>query len=92
MKEQQLLMRLKEELESERPIRDLLLAPQEEKFIRGFQLLSQKPVLLLLNIDENCINDPPAFDYAFRQSAVVELSGAKATATTAGAEFMLEYN
>ena len=74
LKEQQLLMRLKEELESERPIRDLSLAPQEEKFIRGFQLLSQKPVLLLLNIDENCINDPPAFDYAFRQSAVVELS------------------
>ena len=74
LKEQQLLMRLKEELESERPIRDLSLTVQEEKVIRGFQLLSKKPVLLLLNIDENCINEPPTFDYPFRQSAVVELS------------------
>lgn len=74
LKEQQLLTRLKEELESERPIRDLSLTVQEEKVIRGFQLLSRKPVLILLNIDEGCINEPPAFDYPFRQSAVVELS------------------
>jgi len=74
IKEQQLLIRIKEELESERPIRDLSLTVQEEKVIRGFQLLSKKPVLILLNIDENCINEPPAFDYPFQQSAVVELS------------------
>ena len=74
LKEQQLLIRLKEDLESERPIRDLSLTVQEEKVIRGFQLLSRKPVLILLNIDESSINEPPAFDYPFRQSAVVELS------------------
>ncbi len=95
LKEQQLLIRLKEELESERPIRDLSITVQEEKVIRGFQLLSRKPVLILLNIDESSIYDPPAFDYPFRQSAVVELS-AKVEAELAqleddeAEEFMLD--
>jgi len=95
LKEQQLLIRLKEELESERPIRDLSITVQEEKVIRGFQLLSRKPVLILLNIDESSIYEPPAFDYPFRQSAVVELS-AKVEAELAqleddeAEEFMLD--
>lgn len=95
LKEQQLLKRLKEELESERPIRDLSITVQEEKVIRGFQLLSRKPVLILLNIDESSIYEPPAFDYPFRQSAVVELS-AKVEAELAqleddeAEEFMLD--
>jgi GTP-binding protein YchF len=74
LREQQLLLQIKEELESERPIRDLSFTSEEEKFIRGFQLLSRKPVLLLLNIDESSIKGSPPFDYPFRQSAVVELS------------------
>ena len=51
-REEVVLRRLKEGLESERPIRDLDLEPDEEKAIRGFRFLTQKPVLVLLNVGE----------------------------------------
>ena len=35
-----------------RPIRDIALEPDEEKAIRGFRFLTQKPVLVLLNVGE----------------------------------------
>jgi GTP-binding protein YchF len=48
-----LLERLKEELEANRPLRGLDFSAEEEKRIRGFQFLSQKPMLAVLNIGEN---------------------------------------
>ena len=35
------------------PLRDVALLPEEEKTIRGFRFLTQKPVLVLLNVGEN---------------------------------------
>jgi len=51
-REEQVLVRLKEALEAGRPIRDVALEPEEEKAIRGFRFLTQKPVLVLLNVGE----------------------------------------
>jgi GTP-binding protein YchF len=51
-REEVILRRLKAALEEGRPIRDEELAPDEEKAIRGFRFLSQKPVLVLLNLGE----------------------------------------
>ena len=51
--EKVLLERLLAALEEETPIRELDLTPEEEKFLRGFALLSQKPMLILLNIDDD---------------------------------------
>ncbi len=51
-KEQELLLRCKATLEDGRPLRSLELAHEESKLLRGFQLLSAKPLLLVLNIDE----------------------------------------
>ena len=51
-REEAVLRRLKEALEAGRPIRDLALEPEEEKVIRGFRFLTQKPVLVLLNVGE----------------------------------------
>lgn len=51
-REEVVLRKLKEALESERPIRDLDLEPDDEKAIRGFRFLTQKPVLVLLNVGE----------------------------------------
>src|SRR5579862_2172895 len=48
-----LLERLKAELEADRPLRDLEFNQEDEKRIRGFQFLSQKPMLIVLNIGEN---------------------------------------
>ncbi len=39
-------------LEAERPLRALALAPDDERRLRGFQLLSAKPMLLVVNVDE----------------------------------------
>ena len=51
-REEVVLRRLKEALEGGRPIRDVGLEPDAEKAIRGFRFLTQKPVLVLLNIGE----------------------------------------
>jgi ribosome-binding ATPase YchF (GTP1/OBG family) len=54
-REQAILTRLHGALVAGRPIRDEDLPPDEEKAIRGFRFLTQKPVLILLNIGEGDI-------------------------------------
>jgi GTP-binding protein YchF len=51
-REFELLERCKAALEENRPLRELELEPEDEKRIRGFQFLSQKPMLYVLNLGE----------------------------------------
>jgi GTP-binding protein YchF len=51
-KEFALLERLKAELEADRALRGLEFSEEDEKRIRGFQFLSQKPMLCVLNLGE----------------------------------------
>src|SRR5579872_7075294 len=51
-KEYELLIRCKEALEANTPLRNLEFESEDEKRIRGFQFLSQKPMLLVLNLGE----------------------------------------
>ncbi|HUQ78851.1 MAG TPA: redox-regulated ATPase YchF [Patescibacteria group bacterium] len=51
-REEAVIIRLKATLEQGLPIRDVPLEPDEEKAIRGFRFLTQKPVLVLLNVGE----------------------------------------
>src|SRR6266404_2778860 len=51
-KEFALLERLKTELEANRPLRGLEFSDEDEKRIRGFQFLSLKPMLCVLNVGE----------------------------------------
>src|SRR5215212_5556437 len=51
-REEVILGRLKSAIEAGSPIRDVALEPEEEKAIRGFRFLTQKPVLILLNVRE----------------------------------------
>lgn len=46
-----------DQLNSERPLREIELPPDEEKTIRGFQFLSMKPKLIVLNIGEDRLPD-----------------------------------
>jgi GTP-binding protein YchF len=50
--EEELLARLEPHLGEGHPLRSLELDEQEEKRLRGYRFLSQKPVLVILNIDE----------------------------------------
>jgi GTP-binding protein YchF len=52
-KERDLLHRCKEALEHGTPLRALQLAGDDLKQLRGFQLLSAKPLLLVINLDES---------------------------------------
>jgi hypothetical protein len=51
-KEYEALIRCKTALESDTPLRNLEFDKDEDKSIRGFQFLSQKPMLLVLNLGE----------------------------------------
>lgn len=73
--ERDLLQRFQESLEADIPIRDLDMSDEEERMVRGFQFLTAKPMLLVLNVGEEAIRTPPSFDYAHRCSAVVSICG-----------------
>jgi hypothetical protein len=47
-----LLERCKKMLEDNQPLRNMPLSAEDEKRIRGFQFLSQKPILYVLNLGE----------------------------------------
>lgn len=52
MREESLLRKIKAGLESDVPVREQELTEQEARIIQDFQLLTAKPMLLLLNIGE----------------------------------------
>jgi GTP-binding protein YchF len=60
-REQEVLLRMKEALESETPLRSLDLTAEDLGAVAGFRFLSLKPVLLLLNAaDENAAAGLPS--------------------------------
>jgi GTP-binding protein YchF len=61
-RERELLERLKAALEQERPLRDLELSAEELQMMAGFRFLSLKPLLLLLNVDEQAAARGPSRD------------------------------
>jgi len=54
--EKDLLTRFNDLLQSEKPLRGVELTPDEEKMIRGYTFLSQKPMMLVGNISESDIS------------------------------------
>jgi ribosome-binding ATPase len=51
-KENELLLNAKAHLETEKPLREMEMTPEDKKRIRGFMFLSEKPMLYVLNITE----------------------------------------
>jgi GTP-binding protein YchF len=56
-RERDLVQRCKDALEEGTPLRALQLAGDDLKLLRGFQFLSAKPLLLVINLDENDLAD-----------------------------------
>jgi ribosome-binding ATPase len=63
-REEVVLRRLKADLDAGRPIRDSVMNDDEAKAVRGFRFLTEKPVLVLLNVGEADL--PVARDMADR--------------------------
>ena len=75
-----LLERLKAELEANRPLRGLEYSAEDEKRIRGFQFLSQKPMLCVLNVGEKDAGRLHEVEEEYRKGP---FAGRKNTAVTA---------
>jgi ribosome-binding ATPase len=56
-KERDLVHRCRTALEEGKPLRALELSPADIKLLRGFQFLSAKPLLLVINLDEADVAD-----------------------------------
>jgi hypothetical protein len=80
--EEALLLRSKEALEKEQPLRELEMTPEEKKLIKGFMFLSQKPILYALNIGESTTlgTDLEAAVSRFKLDEVAQRPNAGATA------------
>jgi GTP-binding protein YchF len=61
VEEKGLFVRLKEGLEAETPLRELALSEDEHRRLRGYALLSEKPLLLVANLGEDRLREGPAY-------------------------------
>jgi ribosome-binding ATPase len=87
-KEQEILQRCRTALESGQPLRDLELAAEDARRLRGFQFLSAKPLLLVLNLDEA---DLPQADRAVELAGLSDfVKGANTRAVAICAKIELE--
>jgi GTP-binding protein YchF len=58
--ERPLFLKMKEALEAERPLRQLELTDEERKRLRNYSFLSEKPVLLVVNLGEDQVRESTA--------------------------------
>jgi len=79
-REFELLAKCQAAVEANAPLRQLELDPDDEKRIRGFQFLSQKPMLYVLNLGEA---DAPRLHEKEREFREGALAGRKGTAVAA---------
>jgi hypothetical protein len=68
-----LFEKLQAALNEECPLRDVELSPDESKKLSGFSLLTRKPVLVLLNLDDE--GAAPQIEYNHQASRVIALRG-----------------
>ncbi len=61
-REEELLRRLEPHLSEGRPLRSFGLTDDEELLLRGYRFLTQKPVLVVLNIDEGRLPEAAALE------------------------------
>ena len=66
LKEQQLLQKIKAELENEGPIWQQKLTADEMRSLSNYQFLTAKPMLLVINIDENQLSKDKTFEADIR--------------------------
>lgn len=66
-REEELLKRLEPHLSEGLPLRSFGLTPDEELLLRGYRFLTQKPVLVVLNVDEGRLPEVTALEAAGRE-------------------------
>jgi GTP-binding protein YchF len=59
--EREVFLKLKEALEAERPLREVELTEEERRRLRGYSFLSEKPMLLAVNLAEPLLRDAATY-------------------------------
>jgi ribosome-binding ATPase len=78
--ENEVLRRFRAALETEQPLRELELSPEEEKRIKGFTFLSAKPILLVVNIADG---DASKIEHVVEEFGLQKQAGKRNVAITA---------
>ena len=86
VREHELLERCKAFLEEEKPLRHFEMTPDELMTVRGYQFLTQKPLIVGVNVGESDIADPEKVMAPF----VGYLNDASATALAVSAQIEME--
>ncbi len=79
--ERETVLKLRTSLEKDMPIRELTLSPDEEILIANFQLLTAKPLLIAVNVDEEQLAGAGALEaqldseYSRQQCRAIALCG-----------------
>lgn len=71
------LSKLKEAFEAEKSARSVALTEEEEKVVKGFQLLTSKPVLYVANVGEDDLLDPDQNPYVQKVKEYAANEGAE---------------
>lgn len=85
-REKELLEKCREMLENETPLRALELDPEDEKRLRGFQFLSEKPMLLVLNLGEDQAPELAEIERRYSEEWLVDKPKVAVTAVCGGIE------
>jgi len=87
-REMVILEKVKAQLEAEKPLRDLELNPQEDKYIKGFQFLSRKSKLIIINVGEDDISNIDKITEEYSQKYANEHIGIAAICAKIQAELI----
>jgi hypothetical protein len=73
--EKDALTRLQTALEAGQHVRDVALTEEESRLLRGYQFLTAKPILQVINVGDDAITAALEVQYNHAQSAVAVISG-----------------
>ncbi len=74
--ERPLFDRLKAQLESDQPLRNMELTEDELKMIRGFGFLTLKPVLVVINMGDEAVDPASLITLSYKRASLVGIQGA----------------
>jgi ribosome-binding ATPase len=70
-----LLNRFKDQLDNLAPLRDLEVSEEEHKVVRGYGLMSIKPILIIFNTGESNVEPGKIMSYDHKHAGMVSLQG-----------------
>jgi ribosome-binding ATPase YchF (GTP1/OBG family) len=73
--ERDALVRLQAALEAGQHVRDIDLSEDEARLLKGYQFLTAKPILQVINVSDSALSQTFALEYDHRMSGVAVIAG-----------------